>query len=370
MVLGADSVLGALAAAALLVSLDAGTRGGLAAALIGVLAVLAGRLPNGLHDKLRTGAPVRGRAPRLTDLGTRTRTRLRPAPEGPRVPRPTGLTAWRGAGQRGRVTGPAARADHTARRPARNSRAGPPGDGGPTAPPDRSIAPLRPPPGTGTSPEKARPGARPDAGPPARGEPTAPPDRPGTPPRLPAGRETHRERAREYAESSPSVVTPPDETQAGGPADTDLTAHGEPTTRPAKPGAPSRGRLRPAEAGAAPAAKRARAGPEARASAGPPLPAGPAPAGACIEASGLRARYGGFTALAGVGLVVPPGGITAVVGPNGAGKSTLFHCLAGTHRPARGQVLLGERDVTRLPAHVRPGSVSPGPSSSRPSSPP
>jgi ABC-type branched-subunit amino acid transport system ATPase component len=72
-----------------------------------------------------------------------------------------------------------------------------------------------------------------------------------------------------------------------------------------------------------------------------------------LEARGLRARYGGFTALGGVSLVVPYGGITAVVGPNGAGKSTLFHCLAGTHRPARGQVLLGARDVTRLPAHTR-----------------
>ncbi|NEE21991.1 ABC transporter permease, partial [Streptomyces sp. SID7499] len=46
-VLGADSTLGALAAAALLVGLDAGTRGGFAAALIGVLAILVGRFPGG-----------------------------------------------------------------------------------------------------------------------------------------------------------------------------------------------------------------------------------------------------------------------------------------------------------------------------------
>ncbi|MGX1881849.1 ABC transporter permease subunit [Streptomyces sp. NPDC055287] len=44
-VLGADSLLGACAAAALLVGLDAGVGGGAAAALIGVLAVLLGRLP-------------------------------------------------------------------------------------------------------------------------------------------------------------------------------------------------------------------------------------------------------------------------------------------------------------------------------------
>ncbi|GAA3240108.1 hypothetical protein GCM10020256_61860 [Streptomyces thermocoprophilus] len=40
--LGADSALGALAAAALLVGLDAGARGGVAAATVGVLAVLVG----------------------------------------------------------------------------------------------------------------------------------------------------------------------------------------------------------------------------------------------------------------------------------------------------------------------------------------
>ncbi|MBZ9644167.1 ABC transporter ATP-binding protein, partial [Streptomyces sp. PSKA30] len=52
-------------------------------------------------------------------------------------------------------------------------------------------------------------------------------------------------------------------------------------------------------------------------------------------------------------LDIPPGRITALVGPNGAGKSTLFHCLAGTVHPARGQVLFGGRDITRLSAHAR-----------------
>ena len=52
-VLGADGTLGALLAAALLVGLDAGTRGGVAAAVIGVLAILAGRFPNGPYEALR-----------------------------------------------------------------------------------------------------------------------------------------------------------------------------------------------------------------------------------------------------------------------------------------------------------------------------
>lgn len=72
-----------------------------------------------------------------------------------------------------------------------------------------------------------------------------------------------------------------------------------------------------------------------------------------LRALGLRVAYGGFTALDGVDLDVRPGRVTAVVGPNGAGKSTLFHCLAGTLRPSGGRVLLGGRDITRLPAHAR-----------------
>ncbi len=75
--------------------------------------------------------------------------------------------------------------------------------------------------------------------------------------------------------------------------------------------------------------------------------------GQLLTARRLRVAYGGFTALDGATLDVPPGRVTAVVGPNGAGKSTLFHCLAGTLRPSGGQVLLGGRDITRLAAHAR-----------------
>ncbi|AZM45282.1 ABC transporter [Streptomyces sp. WAC 06738] len=75
-VLGADSMLGALLASALLVGLDAGTRGGMAAAVIGILAVLLGRFPGGLYEALRTAAARRLRPPRLTPLGLRVRTSL------------------------------------------------------------------------------------------------------------------------------------------------------------------------------------------------------------------------------------------------------------------------------------------------------
>ncbi|MEU9356163.1 branched-chain amino acid ABC transporter permease/ATP-binding protein [Streptomyces griseoloalbus] len=105
-VLGADSTLGALLAAALLVGLDAGTRGGVAAAVIGVLAVLTGRFPGGPHDALRAAAErLRpGRPPEPTPLGARVRRRLRgPEPAPTPAPVPTGATAT-GAGRRRKGT--------------------------------------------------------------------------------------------------------------------------------------------------------------------------------------------------------------------------------------------------------------------------
>ncbi len=46
-----------------------------------------------------------------------------------------------------------------------------------------------------------------------------------------------------------------------------------------------------------------------------------------------------------VDLELAPGQVLAVLGPNGAGKSTLLHVLAGTVRPDRGRVRVGDRTV-------------------------
>lgn len=72
-----------------------------------------------------------------------------------------------------------------------------------------------------------------------------------------------------------------------------------------------------------------------------------------LTARGVVRRFGGITAVDGVDLAVPPGRITALIGPNGAGKSTLFDCLSGAARPDAGRVLLGGRDISRLPEHAR-----------------
>ncbi|WP_260695002.1 ABC transporter permease subunit [Streptomyces sp. IB201691-2A2] len=386
-VLGADSVLGALLAAALLVGLDAGTRGGVAAALIGLLAVLVGRFPGGPYEALRLAAE-RLRLRRevtLTPLGAGVRRRLRATFTGPGTrprqaaaagatalagPSATTVTGMSVPGGRPLVVRPVRRATPAAGESGTPWMSGPPSTSGA---PGRSGAPgttdsgLPPLPGEGRGESRgedplpqasASPDAE-DAGP-AEGTGQAEThERPAPPPGAPepgaadsGGTPGTPQAVVGPAERFGTTPAPDAARAAGGgrPASPEPGSPHDPTAEDGEPDTTAAPRTPESDARAA-AVPRA-AGPAARRPARPRL--SPAlPVLPLLRARGLRVAYDGFTALDGVDLDLAPGRITAVVGPNGAGKSTLFHCLAGTVRPDAGRLGFGERDITRLPAHAR-----------------
>ncbi len=74
-----------------------------------------------------------------------------------------------------------------------------------------------------------------------------------------------------------------------------------------------------------------------------------------FRVSGLEARRGARTVLAGIDLTLERGEVLALAGPNGAGKTTFLHVLAGLLPPSGGEfVFLGRRVPRELaPAALR-----------------
>ncbi|MFM2043207.1 MAG: hypothetical protein RLY86_1783 [Pseudomonadota bacterium] len=74
-----------------------------------------------------------------------------------------------------------------------------------------------------------------------------------------------------------------------------------------------------------------------------------------VDLRGVGKRYGAVTALDGLDLAIPAGGVTALLGPNGAGKSTAINLMLGRLRPDAGQVSLFGRDPRDVAARARVG---------------
>src|SRR5260370_6987894 len=82
---------------------------------------------------------------------------------------------------------------------------------------------------------------------------------------------------------------------------------------------------------------------------------------ALLRVSDLTLRFGGITALAGVGLEIREGETVAVIGPNGSGKTSLFNCITGLYKPT--SVAIAFREQSRLALSPTP---SPPPAPPRP----
>ena len=75
--------------------------------------------------------------------------------------------------------------------------------------------------------------------------------------------------------------------------------------------------------------------------------------GTRVEFRGVVKDYGSTRVLHGVDLDIKPGEFVSLLGPSGCGKTTALRVLAGLENATEGSVLLGDRDVSRVPTNKR-----------------
>jgi branched-chain amino acid transport system permease protein len=76
------------------------------------------------------------------------------------------------------------------------------------------------------------------------------------------------------------------------------------------------------------------------------------PGGVLLEIVGVRRRFGGVQALAGVSLRLDAGEVVGLIGPNGSGKTTLVNVVTGLYRPDAGQVRVAGQDIAGHAPHA------------------
>ncbi len=78
-----------------------------------------------------------------------------------------------------------------------------------------------------------------------------------------------------------------------------------------------------------------------------------APAATDVTLRDLHRHYGEVRALDGLTLELAPGELVVLLGPSGCGKTTALRILAGLDTATSGEVLVGGRDITGVPANKR-----------------
>jgi putative spermidine/putrescine transport system ATP-binding protein len=82
-------------------------------------------------------------------------------------------------------------------------------------------------------------------------------------------------------------------------------------------------------------------------------PAAAAQDAADLVLIGLAKRFGETLAVAGIDLTIPAGSYCCLLGPSGCGKTSTLRMIAGHETATEGDVLLGSRNITLLPAAQR-----------------
>jgi ABC-2 type transport system ATP-binding protein len=72
-----------------------------------------------------------------------------------------------------------------------------------------------------------------------------------------------------------------------------------------------------------------------------------------IEVASLTKRYGNFTAVHELSLIVRPGEVLGLVGPNGAGKTSTLRCLAGIIPATSGKIDIAGHDLSAHPVAAK-----------------
>ncbi len=72
-----------------------------------------------------------------------------------------------------------------------------------------------------------------------------------------------------------------------------------------------------------------------------------------IEISSLSKRFGEFTAVRQLDLVVPAGELFGFLGPNGAGKTTTMRMIAGILQPTAGRIRIAGHDLLADPLRAK-----------------
>jgi branched-chain amino acid transport system ATP-binding protein len=75
--------------------------------------------------------------------------------------------------------------------------------------------------------------------------------------------------------------------------------------------------------------------------------------GAALSTRGLDKSFGSLVVAKDVDLDLPPGARYALIGPNGAGKTTLINLITGMLQPDRGEIFLGEQEITQFAPQER-----------------
>ncbi|MGE0313568.1 MAG: ABC transporter ATP-binding protein [Lautropia sp.] len=76
-----------------------------------------------------------------------------------------------------------------------------------------------------------------------------------------------------------------------------------------------------------------------------------------LRVEGIGKRYGGQQVVRQLDFSVARGELVSLLGPSGCGKTTLLRLIAGLVPADEGRIVLGERDLSRVPAHRRNVSV-------------